>query len=42
MEKELGKEYENKVQRVAFLKDNNDPCKYNFALFGLGESQKHK
>lgn len=22
--------------------DINDPCKYDFALFGLGESQKHK
>lgn len=22
--------------------DCNDPCKYDFALFGLGESQKHK
>lgn len=19
----------------------NDPCKYDFALFGIGESQKH-
>ncbi|MEG1729990.1 MAG: DUF2400 family protein, partial [Bacteroidaceae bacterium] len=21
--------------------DANDPCKYDFALFGIGESQKH-
>lgn len=67
MRKSLGKEYTNKIERVAFLKDNcdacenkgymkqytpeeltaklreldaNDPCKYDFALFGLGESQK--
>lgn len=26
MEKELGQEYENRIQREAFLKDNCDAC----------------
>lgn len=44
MEKELGKEYENKTQRVAFLKDNCDGCenKGYMKAYSPEELQGHK
>ncbi len=44
MEKTLGKEYENKVERIAFLKDNCDACENKGYMkpYTPAELQGHK